>query len=360
VTDNSSSLIASAVGNGARSVMARRVEQRDSLDYFPTPPWATRALVERVLPHLGVGLTRTNTVWECACGEGHMSEVLAEYATVIASDIASYRPEQKVQDFLDAAMMAPEVDWVITNPPFGDRTTRFILRAFEIAHVGVAMFTRTQWATEGVGRYDLIFRDRPPTCFAPFVERVPLCKGRWDPDGSTATAYCWLIWALGKKPTPPFYIPPGCRKALTRSTDRRRFAPWSVPQSEFDLGDAMLPTAMNADDRSLGKFQNANDAADAVRRAMPAACPPIALRIHTNSTKQTGVELTSQARKRVVIYPRELKDLIAEFGRYDLVTPEAWAKWDRQQEEWRQRCRADQCAIYILPTAQSTTRIEST
>jgi hypothetical protein len=48
VTDNSFSLIASAVGT-ARSVMACRVEQRDSLDFFPTPPWATRALVERTL-----------------------------------------------------------------------------------------------------------------------------------------------------------------------------------------------------------------------------------------------------------------------------------------------------------------------
>jgi hypothetical protein len=57
----------------------------------------------------------------------------------------------------------------------------------------------------------------------------------------------------------------------------------------------------------------------------------------------------SEARKRVVIYPRQLKDLIAEFGRYNLITREAWAKWDREQDEWRQRYRADQCAIYILP-----------
>jgi hypothetical protein len=161
-----------------------------------------------------------------------MSEVLAEYATVIASDIMSYRPEQKTQDFLDATIPAPRVDWIITNPPFGDRTTQFILRGFEIARVGMAMFTRTQWATEGVGRYGQIFRDRPPTCFAPFVERVPLCKGRWDPDGSTATAYCWLVWVRGKKAMAPFYIPPGCRKALTHPTDRQRFAPWSAPRSE--------------------------------------------------------------------------------------------------------------------------------
>jgi hypothetical protein len=222
--------IAAVVGTGGRSTMAARVEQRDSLDFFPTPPWGTRALVERVLPHIGVALT--GPVWECACGEGHMSDVLAEYGVpVIASDIVSYREGQKVQDFLDTTIEAPRVNWIITNPPFNERSLQFVLRGFEIARVGMAMFTRTQWATEGLARYERIFRDRPPTCFAPFVERVPLCKGRWDPDGSTATAYCWSIWVRGRKPMAPFYIPPGCRKALTRPTDRQRFAPRSMQEA---------------------------------------------------------------------------------------------------------------------------------
>lgn len=32
------------------AVMARRVEPADSLDFFPTPPWATRAFCEHVMP----------------------------------------------------------------------------------------------------------------------------------------------------------------------------------------------------------------------------------------------------------------------------------------------------------------------
>jgi hypothetical protein len=32
--------------SGSTSVMARRVEPPDSLDFFPAPPWATRALCE--------------------------------------------------------------------------------------------------------------------------------------------------------------------------------------------------------------------------------------------------------------------------------------------------------------------------
>jgi hypothetical protein len=219
--------IASVVGTGGRSTMAARVEPGDSLDYFPTPPWATRALIERVLPHIGVGLV--GPVWECACGEGHMSEVLAEYALTVASDIVSYRPGQTAQDFLNVALPTPEAAWIISNPPFGEQTLQFVLRALELARIGVAMFVRSQWAVEGIKRYERIFRDHPPTCFAPFVERVPLCKGRWDPDGSTATAYAWLVWVHGREPMAPFWIPPGCRKALTRPSDRQRFAPWSMP-----------------------------------------------------------------------------------------------------------------------------------
>jgi hypothetical protein len=179
MTTTSSSATAPGVGNGARSVMASRIDRRDSLDFYPTPPWATRALVERALPHVGVNFD--GVVWEPACGEGHMSDTLAEYVPVIASDIASYREGQMVQDFLNPGMITPEADWIITNPPFGDRTLQFVFRGLDLAHVGIAMFVRSQWAIEGIERYERIFRPHPPTCFAPFVERVPLCKARWGP-----------------------------------------------------------------------------------------------------------------------------------------------------------------------------------
>jgi ParB/RepB/Spo0J family partition protein len=219
---------------GARAIMASRVEPDDSLDFFATPPWATRALMECVLPHLGidprVGRDVLGRVWEPACGEGHMSEVLAEYAdNVFASDIFGYRDGQVVRDFLDAAGVPPVTDWIITNPPFGNQTIPFVLRALETAKIGVAMFVRLQWL-EGIERWETIFRDRPPTFVCPFVERVNLCKGKWDPDGTTATAYSWLVWAKVRAPAPAqmFWVPPGCREALTKPDDRARFAAWSL------------------------------------------------------------------------------------------------------------------------------------
>ena len=54
---------------GGTAVMADRASAPDALDYFPTPPWASRALVAEVLPKLGVQFhTADMTLWEPAAG----------------------------------------------------------------------------------------------------------------------------------------------------------------------------------------------------------------------------------------------------------------------------------------------------
>jgi hypothetical protein len=217
--------------NGARAIMAARQEPADSLDFFPTPPFATRALIEHALPALGIGRTDLldMAAWECACGEGHMAEPLAEYfGRVVATDVHDYGYGEAPVDFLFEGT-SRDADWLISNPPFGNKTVQFVLRALKLAGVGVAMFVRLQWL-ETCRRYERVFRDHPPTLLCPFAERVPLCKGRWDPEGSTATAYIWLVWIHGEAPRPPFWIPPGCRERLTRPDDAVRFTAHPVTQ----------------------------------------------------------------------------------------------------------------------------------
>ena len=223
------SAIDGTVLNGARSIMGSRQEPDDSLDYFPTPPWATRALLKEVLPKIyPYALT---SVWEPACGEGHIAEVLREFfESVTATDIFDYGYNDDVGDFLKVT--SSESDWIITNPPFGEQAILFVQHAFKLAKEGVAMFFRSQWAVEGIERYEQIFRDNPPTQCAFFVERVNLCKGRWEPDGTTATAYCWLVWIMGEEPRPPLWIPPGCRETLTKPDDRERFTAHPVVKSK--------------------------------------------------------------------------------------------------------------------------------
>lgn len=153
-----------------------------------------------------------------------MAEVLAEtFDHVDATDIHDYG-YGAVADFLTAKIPPDYADWIITNPPFGDLAEAFVLRALDLTSFGVAMFLRLQWL-ETVGRYERIFAKHPPLIIAQFAERVPLHKGRWEPEGTTATAYLWIVWLKDAAPraTEFMWIPPGQREALTRPDDVARF-----------------------------------------------------------------------------------------------------------------------------------------
>ncbi len=154
--------------NRSHAVMAQRTEAKDSLDDFPTPPWATRALIEHVVG--AGGELRQQTCLEPACGAGHMAKVLAEYfGEVKCSDIHDYKYGE-VKDFLKRPIAVDSVDWVITNPPFR-LAEEFVLRSLKLARKGVAMLTRTVFI-ESVGRHERLFLKHPPAKFAQFTERA--------------------------------------------------------------------------------------------------------------------------------------------------------------------------------------------
>jgi hypothetical protein len=71
------------------AVMQRRVEPRDSLDDFPTPPWATRAICEQLMQREFI--TPAMSVREPCANRGYMARPLSEcFADVEASDIHDY------------------------------------------------------------------------------------------------------------------------------------------------------------------------------------------------------------------------------------------------------------------------------
>ncbi|GEO40961.1 hypothetical protein SAE02_51090 [Skermanella aerolata] len=173
--------------NTSHAVMAQRTEPKDSKDDFPTPPWATRSLMEHVITGRGKG----KTCLEPACGAGHMAKVLVEYFDkVYASDKYDYG-YGNFGDFVNGCIDPKSFDWVITNPPF-NLGEEFIIAALKIAREGVAILARTVFI-ESIGRYNRLFKDNPPSVFAQFVERVPMVKGRLDAKASTATGYCWIV-----------------------------------------------------------------------------------------------------------------------------------------------------------------------
>ncbi len=202
--------------NRSTAVMNRRVEAPESLDYFPTPPWATRALCRHILEPAD-WLSRS--VWEPACGEGHMARPLGEFFDLcMASDIYPYG-HGAICDFLGGLHQAEHApaDWIVTNPPF-NLGEAFVLRALSLARCGVAIFCRTNFA-ESEGRYTRLFTPYPTSAEAIFVERVNIVKGRLDRRASNATSYSWFVWRRDHVgPTLRLRVPP-CRAALERDED---------------------------------------------------------------------------------------------------------------------------------------------
>jgi len=195
------------------AVMQQRREPHDSLDDFPTPPWATRALCERLRDPLNMMTCR-----EPAANRGHMARPLQEYFhQVSAADIFDYGAGYQVKDYLFGPEPA-SVDWTITNPPFR-LAEQFIARALATSTSGVAMIVRSAFL-EGIQRHNALFSQTPPSRVLQFSERVVMHRGKLSPKGSTATAYCWLVWEdrLFARDTQMEWIGP-CRKRLERPED---------------------------------------------------------------------------------------------------------------------------------------------
>lgn len=193
------------------AVMQQRREPHSSLDDFPTPPWATRALCERLGDLSGL------TAREPAANRGHMVRPLSEYFDkVIASDIHDYGAGFPVADYL-FGNPPPMVDWTITNPPFR-LAEQFIARAIESSAKGVAVIVRLAFL-EGQGRHAALFGVHRPRLVLQFTERVVMHRGKLSEFGSTASAYAWIVFApIPSNFTEFDWIAP-CRKRLERPGD---------------------------------------------------------------------------------------------------------------------------------------------
>ncbi|MGI4792927.1 MAG: hypothetical protein ACRYG8_02360 [Janthinobacterium lividum] len=83
--------------------------------------------------------------------------------------------------------------------------------------MGAAVIVRAAFL-ESVGRFERLFAKNPPAYVLQFTERVVMHKGRLAPEGSTATAYAWIVWMDHDGPTELHWIAP-CRKRLEQTAD---------------------------------------------------------------------------------------------------------------------------------------------
>lgn len=145
-----------------------------------------------------------------------MSKPLAEFFRFVhSSDVYDYGFGH-IHDFLWTPPKT-NFDWIVTNPPF-NLAAAFALTAMPVTRLGVALLVRTAFLEGGKRHHDLFSRHEPSDILQ-FVERVPMLKGRLDRRGSTATAYCWIVWRKEAPRGTHFHWLPPCRKRLERDSD---------------------------------------------------------------------------------------------------------------------------------------------
>ncbi len=168
--------------NGGFKPTMKRLADLDGPDFFPTPRWATFALLENE--------KLVGDVWECACGDGAMSRVLEERSgKVVSSDLYDRGYGDAGLDFLSTSKKA---DNIITNPPYNS-AEGFVANGVKLAGRKFALLLRLAFL-EGANRANTIFAHTPPSRVWVFSERITFYPAGAEVKGSGTTAYAWFVW----------------------------------------------------------------------------------------------------------------------------------------------------------------------
>lgn len=165
-------------------------KERQPDDYYATEPKAAELLLEQEEFH--------HTIWECACGEGHLVKVFEAHGHEVISTDLIYRGygDPEPLDFLNETIDDFEGD-IITNPPY-KFALEFVQRALESVKPGrkVAMFLKLQFL-EGKSRKNF-FQITPPRRVYVSSSRLKCAKnGKFESIASSAVAYAWFVWEKG-------------------------------------------------------------------------------------------------------------------------------------------------------------------
>lgn len=195
----------------------KRFADLDGPDYFPTPAWATHALIDNE--------RFDGEIWESACGNGAMSDVLETTGQrVISSDLYDRGYGEAGIDFLEADRRASNV---VTNPPYNS-AEGFVRAGLEKADCKFALLLRLAFL-EGANRKRTIFSQSPPARVWVFSERITFYPAGAVQKGSGTTAYAWFVWdKTASGGTELRWFEPGYKARYSGGASARKARPASV------------------------------------------------------------------------------------------------------------------------------------
>ncbi len=180
----------------------------DGPDFYPTPGWATHALVDNE--------SFEGSIWEPACGDGTMVRVLRETGNPVdASDLFDRGYGKIGVDFLKSSR---SVENIVTNPPYNS-AEGFVDAGLRQATRKVCLLLRLAFL-EGANRQRTIFRKNPPARVWAFSERITFYPAGAVRKGSGTTAYAWFVWdkQASRQATELKWLPLGYKARYSSST----------------------------------------------------------------------------------------------------------------------------------------------
>ena len=166
-------------------------QQREVNDYYATNPKAiSRLLRQKKLPHV---------IYECACGEGHLSEELKKHGhEVISTDLIDRGYGTGGIDFLKVSKLKKDCACILTNPPY-KFTLEFIEHSLELLpECGEAIFLLNVNNLAGKTRYERLYSKGCLKEVFLFPDRIACAKnGDFASVSSSAVNYAGFVFAKG-------------------------------------------------------------------------------------------------------------------------------------------------------------------
>jgi hypothetical protein len=154
-------------------------------DFYPTPPEATHALLDREeFP----GIT-----WEPACGDGAICKVLEERRmSYFGTDLVYRGFGEGDHDFFTSPHRANNI---ITNPPYC-LAEKFVRTSLDRTDGKVAMLCKLAFLEGGKRRQ--LYETTPLKSVYVFSKRLSMYRdGEKGSYASGMIAFCWLVWQHG-------------------------------------------------------------------------------------------------------------------------------------------------------------------
>lgn len=177
----------------------RAIDRHVSANFYPTPREATLALLSVQ--------SFDGSIWEPACGKGHISNVLKERGhSVVSTDLNDWGYGIRGVDFLSES--TARARHIVTNPPYGSGLAdAFVTKALSFAcTTGGKVAMLLNLASLSHAERTAFWKAHPPARLYAMDDIV--CwpdPGRAPPRHFTQQRYVWAVWTPDHKGPSAFW-----------------------------------------------------------------------------------------------------------------------------------------------------------